>query len=123
MSYKKKMCGKNRKIRTALCMVLYAGGLLCGVSGCGQNGNTSGLQAVENVVEKKNGEATRDLFAMDTVMRVTANGTEAEDAVTAAVAEINRLDALFSVGNENSDIAKLNVEHTAVVSDDTFSLV
>ena len=123
MSYKKKMCGKNRKIRTALCMILWAGGLLCGVSGCGQNGNTSGSQAVENVVEKKNGEATRDLFAMDTVMRVTANGTEAEDAVTAAVAEINRLDALFSVGNENSDIAKLNVEHTAVVSDDTFSLV
>ena len=123
MSYIKKMCGKSRKIRTVLCMVLCAGGLLCGVSGCGQNGNTSGLQAVENVVEKKNGEATRDLFAMDTVMRVTANGTEAEDAVTAAVAEIKRLDALFSVGNENSDIAKLNVEHMAVVSDDTFSLV
>ena len=81
------------------------------------------MQAVENVVEKKNSEATRDLFAMDTVMRVTANGTEAEDAVTAAVAEINRLDALFSVGNENSDIAKLNVGHMAVVSDDTFSLV
>ena len=123
MSYKKKMCGKSRKIRTVLCMVLCAGGLLCGVSGCSQNGNTSGLKAVENVVEKKNGEATRNLFAMDTVMRVTANGTEAEDAVTAAVAEINRLDALFSVGNENSDIAKLNVEHMAVVSDDTFSLV
>ena len=68
-------------------------------------------------------QASRDIFAMDTVMSVTAYGEEAEDAVEAAVDEINRLDALFSVGNADSDIAKLNTEKTAVVSDETFSLV
>lgn len=68
-------------------------------------------------------QASRDIFAMDTVMSVTAYGEEAEDAVAAAVDEINRLDTLFSVGNADSDIAKLNTEKTAVVSDETFSLV
>lgn len=68
-------------------------------------------------------QSSRDIFAMDTVMSVTAYGEDAETAVSAAVDEINRLDTLFSVGNAESDIARLNTEKTATVSDETFSLV
>lgn len=68
-------------------------------------------------------QSSRDIFAMDTVMSVTAYGEDAQTAVSAAVDEINRLDTLFSVGNAESDIARLNTEKTATVSDETFSLV
>lgn len=48
------------------------------------------------------------IFAMDTVMELTAYGSDAEEALTAATAEVNTLDALLSVGKETSDIARLN---------------
>ncbi len=82
------------------------------------SGEASAQQSTEDLPQ-----ASRDIFAMDTVMSVTAYGEEAETAVSAAVDEINRLDTLFSVGNADSDIARLNTEKTATVSDETFSLV
>lgn len=51
----------------------------------------------------------REIFAMDTLMTIRVWGDE-ED-VSAAVSEINRLDALLSVTNENSDVYALN-HHT-----------
>ncbi len=82
------------------------------------SGEASAQQSAEDLPQ-----ASRDIFAMDTVMSVTAYGEEAETAVSAAVDEINRLDTLFSVGNADSDITRLNTEKTATVSDETFSLV
>lgn len=66
---------------------------------------------------------TREIFAMDTVMTVTAYGDLAEEAVQAAAEEIERLDALFSVGNASSDIARLNENTSAVVSGETCELI
>lgn len=47
-------------------------------------------------------------FAMDTVMSITAYGSGADDAMTAAQQEINRLEALLSRTRSGSDISKLN---------------
>ena len=51
-------------------------------------------------------EASRDLFAMDTYMTVTAYGKGATEAVDQAADEISRLDQLLSTGNEDSEIYK-----------------
>ncbi len=48
------------------------------------------------------------IFAMDTVMELTAYGDQAQEAVNAAVAEVNRLDAALASRRETSDIAKAN---------------
>lgn len=66
---------------------------------------------------------TREIFAMDTVMTVTAYGDQAKEAVQAAAEEIDRLDALFSVGNASSDITRLNENTSVVVSGETCELI
>lgn len=53
-------------------------------------------------------QSTQEIFAMDTYMSLTAYGSNSEEAVSKAVQEINRLDAMFSVGNEDSDVTKIN---------------
>lgn len=68
-------------------------------------------------------EASRDIFAMDTYMSVTAFGENADEAVDTAQAEIERLDAMLSTGNGDSEIAKLNVSGTAELSVDAGYLV
>ena len=45
---------------------------------------------------------------MDTYMTLTAYGPEAETALTAAVDEIGRLDALLSTGSKDSEVSRLN---------------
>ena len=55
---------------------------------------------------------------MDTYMTVTAYGEKAQDAVDAAEAEIERLDTLLSTGNADSEIAKLNEQKSATLSED-----
>lgn len=68
-------------------------------------------------------EASRDIFAMDTYMSVTAFGENADEAVDTAQAEIERLDAMLSTGNGDSEIAKLNVSGMAELSVDAGYLV
>ena len=68
-------------------------------------------------------EASKDIFAMDTYMTVTAYGEKAQDAVDAAEAEIERLDALLSTGNTDSEITKLNEAKNATLSEDGGYLV
>ena len=51
---------------------------------------------------------SQDVFAMDTYMTVTAYGAGADQAVTDAIEEINRLDALLSTGQIHSEVAELN---------------
>ena len=72
---------------------------------------------------KEEEKTEREIFAMDTAMRVTAYGDRAKEAVQAAEEEIKRLDALFSVGNASGDIARLNENASAVVSGETCELI
>ena len=56
-------------------------------------------------------------------MSFTAYGPKAEDAVDAAMKEIERLDALLSTGNESSEISQLNAAGSFLVSEDTLKLL
>ena len=65
---------------------------------------------------------SRDIFAMDTVMSLTACGPRGEAAVDAAVAEILRLDALLSTGAASSEVSQINGSGGGQVSEDTAAL-
>lgn len=62
---------------------------------------------------------SKELFAMDTMMSFTAYGKNCEEAVDAAMKEVQRLDALLSTGNASSEIYGLNETGTGTVSEDT----
>ena len=66
---------------------------------------------------------SRDIFAMDTYMKVSAYGDAGEDAVDAAVKEIDRLDALLSTGKEDSEVSALNKNGGGDLSADTDALL
>ena len=70
-------------------------------------------------------ERTESLFAMDTVMDLTAYGPQAEAALAAGVEEINTLDGLLSAQKPESDVSRLNrAQGEAVtVSDETAELL
>lgn len=68
---------------------------------------------------------SRDIFAMDTYMNIKAYGDNADAALNTAEAEIYRLESLFSVTNENSDVFRLNNSNGkyAAVSNDVKKLL
>lgn len=63
---------------------------------------------------------SREFFAMDTVMTITASGAEA--ALDAAEAEVYRLDSLLSAQNETSELAAVN-RGSGSVSAETAALI
>ncbi len=94
----------NKKISAiALTTLLLTG---CGVTASSDTANTP---------------TSQDLFAMDTVMTVTAYGSSA--AVEDAVAEIERLDALLSISSSTGEIAPVNQNGSGTVSDETAALL
>lgn len=62
------------------------------------------------------------LTSMDTVMTLTAYGPHREAALRKAQAEIEYLDAALSIGNPDSEIARLNESGTRQLSQDVYSL-
>lgn len=71
---------------------------------------------------KKNMEVpscSRQIFAMDTLMSLAAFGENCEEAVDAAIEEINRLDALLSVSNPSGEVFQINIMGGGDVSEDT----
>lgn len=67
--------------------------------------------------------SSRDIFAMDTYMTVTAYGPNAETAVDQAQQEIERLDALLSIGEKTSEVAQINANGGGTLSEDTTYLL
>ena len=57
----------------------------------------------------------KEIFAMDTVMTLSATGQKAEEALLEAVKAINRADALWNDRQEGSEIYKLNHAGTQAV--------
>lgn len=85
--------------------------LLCGLlTGCGQNGASAAMAAdtTSQATTAASDSYSTDLFAMDTVMTLTAYGDNAQAAVEASAAEIQRLEQIFSTNLETSSIARLN---------------
>lgn len=70
-------------------------------------------------------EGVAQIFAMDTIMNLTANGINAEAAVEAAEAEIYELEGLLDVTDESSDIYAVNASsgQPITVSEQTADIV
>ena len=103
-----------------ICLLILAG---CG-AGQGQE------SAAESVAPKQESAAaeqaeilSRDIFAMDTYMTISAYGEEAEEALDEAEAELVRLDALLAAEAEDSEVAQINRRGGGTVSDDTWHLI
>ena len=115
----------NKIIVVCLCASVFAGG--CGQSGQdttkSKKSESTGSSKKSTEQASSDTEASKDIFAMDTYMTVTAYGEKAQDAVDAAEAEIERLDTLLSTGNADSEIAKLNEQKSATLSEDGGYLV
>lgn len=91
-----------------------------GFSGEDQETNDSVSNDDESESQAQSQEPfSRDVFAMDTYMTVTAYGDSAQNAVDEAVAEIERLDGILSTGDENSEVFALNQQGGGTVSEDT----
>lgn len=104
---------KQLKKYVALLLALV---MVLAMAACSKNGtdgeNTSGDEPY-----------SKDIFAMDTYMTVSAYGDEGEAAVDAAIKEINRLDALLSTGKDDSEVTKLNQSGGGKLSSDTNELM
>ena len=71
----------------------------------------------------KNEKYQKQLFAMDTYMEFTAYGRGGQLAVEKAAQEVQRLDALLSAQNEESQVYALNQLGSLVVSDDLAEII
>lgn len=114
------------KLRLILASAVVASMLL---TGCGtasdtkHTGSASETQTTNSTTASSTQPVSQEIFAMDTYMTVTAYGDNAQKGVTDAVAEIQRLDNLLSIGKEDSEISKLNKSGCAALSDDTAVMV
>lgn len=99
---------KFRQVMGLLCL----GCLLVAVTGCGKT-------------EKESLKTEREIFAMDTFMKLTFYGDKGAEVMDQAVREIYRLETLFSVTKKDSDIARINAASgTAVeVQPETYELL
>lgn len=66
---------------------------------------------------------SRELFAMDTQMTLTAYGPNGEQALEEAAQELQRLDTLLSTGNASSEIAMLNSRGEGSLSADSQAII
>ena len=96
------------KVKRKIIFLIFAAVMVV-AGGCGTDGGDT--------------EASRDLFAMDTYMTVTAYGKGATEALDQAADEISRLDQLLSTGNEDSEIYKINQSGDGILSEETAYLV
>ena len=112
------------KLKVVMACVCLSVSLLLG--GCNNTKQDTTTEAKSTQTEEQteaDEEASKDIFAMDTYMTVTAYGAKAQEAVDEAEAEIQRLDELLSTGNEESEIAQLNQNKSATLSEDAGYLV
>ncbi len=87
-----------------------------------ETGNTENRKHPAKIRTRKQ-KLSRDLFAMDTYMTLTAYGEHAQEAVDKAAERVEALDALLSTGDENSEIYQLNQNGEATLSEDGGYLV
>ncbi|MBQ3975035.1 MAG: FAD:protein FMN transferase, partial [Lachnospiraceae bacterium] len=134
-------------ILTALCLFLSSLSLTgCGKEetpsssgkesgGAGETGETGDTKEPDPAIQadiigdvtvtEKDGlpYAEVDVYAMTTPMQLKGYGDGAAEAVQAAAEEIVRLDKLLSVGNPESEIAKINADGEGEVSADTLAML
>lgn len=101
----------KKRIRLLLFLLIVS--LLCG---CGNAAASSPDPEAEQ-------KSTIYVFCMDTVMELSAFGSHRDEALRAAEAEIERLNAIFSIGEADSDVSRVNREGGGQVSEDTAALL
>ncbi len=112
----------KKSIVKRIAIIVTGLSVCCCLNGC--NNNNNGINnAFGNNSNDETESASRDVFAMDTYMTVTAYGKGCETAVDEAIDEINRIDELLSVSNEDSEVYILNESGSEIVSDDTKKLI
>lgn len=67
----------------------------------------------------------REIFAMDTIMKLTFYGENGEQAMPVAISEIQKMEKMFSVTNNKSEISKINEAkgEKVTVSKETYDLL
>lgn len=117
----------KHKVKKQMKRIAMIGGtlglLICNITtmtGC-KFINTKKIYDKENA--STSSPITKEVFAMDTYMTLTAYGDRAEEAVSKAVEEIQRIELLVSTGLEDSEIAAINQNGSAQVSEDTLFLI
>jgi thiamine biosynthesis lipoprotein len=81
-------------------------------SGAASGSQESGAQTVSDE------GVTREVFAMDTYMSVTAYGSAAEQAVHDAIDRIQELDKKLTTGDDTSEVGSINKNGGGVLSED-----
>ena len=98
---------KNIKIYFSIVLIALS---FATVSGCSRG--------QEKRREEKVIEDSREIFAMDTYMTLKAYGENCSKALDEAVEEIERLDEMFSTGNNESEISILNENGSEIFSEE-----
>ncbi len=102
--------------------LVLAGECLLYVGRQDSGSRTADESGAEQMHSSENDGYTSQLFAMDTYMEFAAYGDSAEEAVLAAMEEVKRLDGLWSTGDADSEVSRLNQEGSLFVSEDTAEL-
>ncbi len=107
----------KKRLLTVLCMTS-----ILTLTACNNKQEEHHMQAnISQQLEETKAET--EVFAMDTYMKLIAYGEKSEDAIQAATAEIQRLDALFSASNPESEVGKININGEGACSKDTAYLL
>lgn len=112
----------NIKTKYRIIYILF---IFCTIllSGCSLPTSNEQEKDSKQIASNNQEESSIEIFAMDTYMTLKAYGENREEALAVAQTEIERLDALWSVGESDSEVSKLNREKKLTVSDETMKLL
>lgn len=130
------MINFRKKAVAMLLATMFTAGML---SGCGPSVDTEkskndSRKAVEQTTQaeadtnsktqnEEDKSESRDIFAMDTYMTLTAYGKNAKKALDEAVDEINNIEQLVSTGIDSSEVSQINENGKGSVSETTGYLI
>lgn len=92
-------------------------------TGCKAENSGVAENPAETQMQEEIPSETRDFFAMDTYMTVTAYGEQAEEAVSQAQWRVEELDQMLSTGIEDSEVSALNRTADEILSEEAFYLM
>lgn len=109
---------KKRLLVIVLACIMFAA---CSRQDLTESSSTSEDNQIQ--ISEDGMSATRDFFAMDTYMTVTAYGDNAEQAVDESVDFVITIENLISTNIDTSEVAVLNKSGENTVSEDTAYLI
>ena len=130
------MINFRKKAVAMLLATVFTAGMLsgCGASGDIEKSKNDSRKAVEQTTQaeadtdrksqnEEDESDSRDIFAMDTYMTLTAYGKNAKKALDEAVDEINNIEQLVSTGIDSSEVSQINKNGKGSVSETTGYLI